>query len=324
MPNETGEPENYEAHRKILEVIRVIAGDREMRREIQIKAGSGEVFRDIEEAWCPELVIVPAGRFRMGSTDAEIETLTNDWGDYFQEEAPQHEVTIPDAFAVGKYALSFAEWDFAQSDERWPEITGMDARRPNDEGWGRDRRPVIDVSWRDARAYAAWLSERTGQKYRLLSESEWEYACRAGTTTTFSWGDGIRPDQANYDCDHAFRGGPTGEYRQMTVPVDHFGPNPWGLVQMHGNVWEWCEDIWYENYKEKPDALKVGGGAWLEVRGPIFRDGRLKGGDPSIRIARGGCWQNSPPLLSSAGRYGAEAGAGEFDIGFRLCRTVIS
>jgi formylglycine-generating enzyme required for sulfatase activity len=260
----------------------------------------------------------------MGSTDAEITALTEEWGDYFKDEAPQHEVKIPAAFALGKYAISFDEWDFAQSDENWRAITGMDARRPEDEGWGRDRRPVINVSWRDAKAYVTWLSSRTGQPYRLLSEAEWEYTCRAGTTSTFSWGDGITPDQANYDCDHTFRGGPQGKYMEMTVPVDSFRPNPWGLVQMHGNVWEWCEDIWYENYREKPDALKGSGEAWLEARGPIVHGGRLKGGDPSVRIVRGGCWQNFPPLLSSAGRYGAEAEAGEFDIGFRVCRTLTS
>src|SRR5258708_1327895 len=108
---EAKQQKEEEARYKAEGRIKVTAGGRKVRREFRIKPGSGEAFRDIEEAWCPELVVVPAGQFRMGSTDAEIEALTKDWGDFFKDEAPQHEVTIPVAFAVGKYAVSFAEWD---------------------------------------------------------------------------------------------------------------------------------------------------------------------------------------------------------------------
>jgi formylglycine-generating enzyme required for sulfatase activity len=302
--------------------IKVIAGGRKTPRELWIKPGSGEVFRDIEEAWCPTLVVVPAGHYRMGSTDADIKALTEEWGDYFNGQAPQHVVTIPTAFAVGKYAVSFAEWDFAQSDNIWQEITGLAPRRPADEGWGRDGRPVINVNWHDAKAYVTWLSGKTGRQYQLLSEAEWEYACRAETTTMYSWGDSIEPTQANYDCTYTFRGGPEGNPCHMTLSVDSFEPNRWGLVQMHGNVWEWCEDFWYENYENKSEALKASGGARLKEGDPIMRDGWVRGSHPSFRVSRGGCWQNYPPLLGSAVRNGGDAAVGEFDNGFRVARTI--
>src|SRR5262249_30260931 len=151
----------------------------------------------------------------------------------FSDEGPQHEVRILRPFAVGRFAVTFDEWDACMADG------GCNGYRPEDQGWGRGRRPVINVSWHGAQAYVAWLSRKTGQGYRLLTEAEWEYAARAGTTTPFWWGSAISADQANYDGSYVYRNGPKGEYRRQTVEVDSFRPNDWGLYQVHGNVWEW-------------------------------------------------------------------------------------
>ncbi len=273
---------------------------REQGKPVNYWVAAGESLPpEIEGA--PEMVPIPPGKFWMGSTDG-----------YFEYEAPRHEVTIPSAFAVGKYAVTFAEWLFAQEDREWQKITGIAPRTPADEGWGRDRRPVIDVNWNDAKAYVKWLSAKTGQTYRLLSEAEWEYACRAGTVTVFWWGDSITTDQANYDGNYTFGGGPKGEHRQRTVPVDfeRFKPNPWGLYQMHGNMWEWCEDAWHDSYKDKPAELKNSGAAWTS------------GGDTDRRVLRGGSWCFDPLGLRAAYRYWVVTVDRLWCYGFRLARTL--
>ena len=138
---------------------------------------------------------------------------------------------------------------------RW-RLQRLPARRI--EGWGRGKRPVINVNWDDAKAYVAWLSRKTGKTYRLLSEAEREYVTRAGTTTPFWWGSSISTSQANYDGNYTYGSGSKGEYRQKTMPVDSFQPNPWGLYQVHGNVWEWTEDCWNDSYNGAP----TDGSAW--------------------------------------------------------------
>jgi formylglycine-generating enzyme required for sulfatase activity len=262
--------------------------------------GIAAVFQDAPFA--PEMAVIPPGRFTMGSPKDE----PGRYGD----EGPRHEVTIPRPLAVGRYAVTFEEWDFAQDDKDWAAATGTKPRKPNDEQWGRGRRPVIDVSWDDAKAYATWLSHRTGQAYRLLSEAEWEYACRAGTATPFSWGGSITPEQANYNGDFIYEGGGAkGEYRAKTVPVDSFEPNPWGLYQMHGNVWEWCEDHWRDSYKKKPERLKVTGGAWTTRSG-------------GSRVLRGGAWDVYPAFLRAAVRGRGDSGGRSGSVGFRVARTL--
>ncbi len=234
-------------------------------------AGKREWFKDLDVG--PEMVVIPAGWFTMGSPPEELER--------WDAEGPQHKVTIAKPFAMGRCAVTFEEWDAAQQDKDWQKITGLAPYKPSDQGWGRDRCPAINVSWEDATAYVKWLSEKTGMAYGLPSEAEWEYACRAGTQTQFWWGDGIYTDQANYDGNYNYFGGQRGEYRQKTVPVESFEPNPWGLYQVHGNVWEWCEDCWNGNYHNAPTY----GEAWTS-------------GDGSLRVLRGGSWasipQNSP------------------------------
>ena len=146
---------------------------------------------------------------------------------------------------------------------------------------------MVCVSWEDAKAFAAWLSSQSGRDYRLLTEAEWEYAARAGTTTPFWWGSTINPAQANYDGNCVYEGGGAkGEYRKQTVAVGKFAANPWGLYQVHGNVWERCEDVWHENYNGAPSD----GSAWLQ------------GGDADRHVVRGGSWNNVPQYLRSAFR----------------------
>jgi formylglycine-generating enzyme required for sulfatase activity len=154
-------------------------------------------------------------------------------------------VTIPRPFAVGKFAVTFDQWDACVADRGC-------TYRPNDEGWGRGNRPVINVNWADANAYAEWLSQKAGKTYRLLSEAEREYVARADTITPFWWGYSITPKQANYNGNHTYGGGPKGEFRGRTVPVDTFEPNPWGLYNVHGNVGEWTEDCWNDSNKGNP------------------------------------------------------------------------
>ena len=244
----------------------------------------GTVFRDCPD--CPEMVVVPAGSFMMGS-------------DEYSSEKPRHRVTIPKPFAVGKYEVTFAEWDACVRDGR------CYGHRPGDEGWGRGRRPVINVSWRDAQAYVGWLSEKTGKRYRLLSESEWEYAARAGTTNPFHFGGTISTSQANYDGNYTYGGGAKGVYRKETVPVGSFPANAFGLHDVHGNVREWVEDCWNGDYAGAP----VDGRTWTD-------------GDCGKRVLRGGSWFFRPRSLRSANRGWSTSGFRYFDNGFRVARTL--
>jgi formylglycine-generating enzyme required for sulfatase activity len=248
----------------------------------------GAVFQDAPFA--PEMVALPPGRFWMGSRDGE--------GD--DDERPHHEVTIPHAIAVGRYPVTFEEWDFAQADKEWRKITGMKPRKPEDYGWGRDRRPVIDVSWEGAQKYVIWLSHKTGQPYRLLSEAEWEYACRAGSEAAYCFGDSEAElgDYAWY-WDNSER---------RTHPVGQKKPNKFGLYDMHGNVWEWCEDVGYHSYADKPEELKETGAAWVT-------------GDGAERSRRGGSWYSSARDVRAAARY-ADGPGGRFHyIGFRCAQV---
>jgi formylglycine-generating enzyme required for sulfatase activity len=255
-------------------------------------AGKAEWFKDLDAG--PEMVVVPAGEFMMGSPSSEER-----WAGYDGREEPQHKVTIAAPLAVGRFAVTFDEWDAAVA-------TGGVTHKPGDQGWGRGRRPVVNVSWEDAKAYCAWLSKATGKTYRLLSEAEWEYCCRARTPTPFWWGSDISAAQANFDGNYTYGSGKKGDYRKQTVPVDTFEPNPWGLYQVHGNVWEWCEDVWHANYN----------GALLD--GSVWR----QGGDQSRRVVRGGSWGNVPQFLRSAGRNGFTTGNRSNSLGFRVGRTL--
>ena len=241
--------------------------------------------------FCPEMVVIPGGTFTMGSPPDEEGR--------HDDEGPQHEVEVS-RFALGRHEVTFAQYDACVA-------AGGCADRP-DNGWGRGERPVINVSWRDAQAYVAWLTEATGQPYRLPSEAEWEFAARAGTTTPFSTGATISTSQANYDGNYTYGSGVAGEYRQQTLPVGSFDANPWGLLDMHGNVWEWVEDCWHDTYESAP----TDGSAWLEANG----------GDCSWRVLRGGSWYNFPRFLRSAIRYRNDTVIRSNNLGFRVARTL--
>ena len=274
----------------------------EARRDpaLAITPGSGQSFRDnLADGKlcpiCPELVVAPQGSFTMGSPDTEER-----WSGYVGSEGSPHKVTFSRPFAVGKHAITFDEWDACVADK------GCNGYRPSDIGWGRGKRPVINVNWEDAKSYAAWLSSKTGKTYRLLSEAEREYVTRAGTTTPFWWGSTSSPKQANFDGNYTYGSGAKGEYRQKTVAVDSFEPNRWGLYQVHGNVWEWCEDNWHANYSGNPPK---DGSVW-------------QGGDTSLRVLRGGSWISNPDDLRSAIRYVIPPDYRYDVIGFRLARTL--
>ena len=195
----------------------------------------GAVFQDCPD--CPEMVVVPPGQFMMGSPDTDPVR--------FRAEGPVHRVTIPASFAAGKYEVTFEEWDACVS-------AGGCSHKPGDEGWGRVRHPVIFVNWNDAQEYVRWLSKKTGKTYRLLSEAEWEYVARAGTTTPYHTGEQISTSQANYDGNYTYNGSSKGETRERTIPVGSFGANQFGLHDVHGNVREWVQDCWNDNYKGTP------------------------------------------------------------------------
>jgi formylglycine-generating enzyme required for sulfatase activity len=247
----------------------------------------GEVFRDVEKPWCPELVAIPSGSFVMGSPDTEKGRSAN--------EGPQHAVRFTQPFALGRYPVSFEEYNH---------FCGVEGRKkPRDGRWGRGRRPAINVSWEDARAYCEWLSEQTGQGYRLPSEAEWEYACRAGTTTRYWWGNEITHEDANYS------GGVLKVLVRLftgkTTEVGSHPPNPWGLYDMHGNVWERVEDYWHDSYEGAPDD----GSAWTT-------------GDYRWRVQRGGSWLSVPENLRSADRSRSIPDFRENVLGFRVARTL--
>lgn len=235
---------------------------------------------------CPEMVVVPAGSFIMGSS-------TND-PLRRNDEGPQHQVTIARPFAVGKFAVTFEQWKACVADG------GCDDYRSYDQGSGQGKHPATGVSWSGATKYLAWLSNKTGRHYRLLTEAEREYVTRAGTTTPFWWGSTISTHYANYD---GTRTG--GENRKRTLPVDSFSPNPFGLYQVHGNVWEWVEDVYNPTYTGAP----TDGSAWTS-------------GDLSRRVLRGGSWVDDSGDLRSARRQGLAINNQVSDVGFRVARTL--
>ena len=243
----------------------------------------GDSFRECAVAQakdsCPEMIVVPAGSFIMGSMAIG--------------EGPQHAVTIVRPFAVSKVELTFDEWDTCAA-------YGDCAPGVNDGSWGRGQQPVINVSWDDAKRYAAWLSKVTGQPYRLLSEAEYEYATRAGTTTTYPWGD--RMGQNNANC--AYCG--TRWNGQRPAPVGSFAANKFGLYDMVGNVYEWVEDCFHGDY----DGAPADGSAWIEGR------------DCKSRVVRGGSWLMTADSIRSSLRFDVPPANSGPGIGFRVGRTL--
>ena len=255
----------------------------------------------------PELVLLPTGRFQMGSPEHERK-IAMDAGSqpgWLARELPQHWVGIDKPIAMGRYPVTVGEWRAFVAATGWQSSGETDWDAP---GFVQtDRHPVVGVSWFDAVRYLRWLSEATGKPYRLPSEAEWEYACRAGTKTAFSYGDTITTDQANYDGNFTYNGGPRGVYRGGTSPVGTYPANPWGLFDMHGNVWEWMQDVVHDNY----DGAPLDGTAWEE------------GGDPARRVLRGGSWLYNPRYLRAALRNGFSAALSNDIVGFRVVRDLM-
>jgi formylglycine-generating enzyme required for sulfatase activity len=242
-------------------------------------------FRECDKD-CPEMIVVPAGKFMMGSPPTEKDRSDN--------EGPQHEVTIVKRFAVAKHDVTFDDWDACIKVGGCPQEGGG-----SDSGWGRGTQPAISVSWGDAQAYAAWLSRMTGKPYRLLTEAEWEYAARAGTTTAYFWGDDTSMGNAN--CKGC---GSQWDFLQA-APVGKFKPNAFGLYDMAGNVWQLVEDCYHDNYNGAP----TDGSVWT-------------GANCGSRVVRGGSWRYNPHDLRSASRNRNPSDGRSNNIGFRVARTL--
>ncbi|REJ44223.1 MAG: TIR domain-containing protein [Microcystis flos-aquae TF09] len=235
-----------------------------------------------------EMVAIPGGTFTMGTEDEEIEKLVKKFNwDEFRGERPQHEVTVP-PFFMGKYPITQAQWKAIASRTDLKVKQDLDFNpayfkdRPDS-----DRRPVEQINWYYVIEFCARLSKLTGREYRLPSEAEWEYACRAGTTTPFYFGETITGELANYNAGYTYAEEAKGEYREETTPVGQFPPNAFGLYDLHGNVWEWCADTWHKNY----DGAPTNGSAWIE------------NGDDNFSHPRGGSWFSLPINCRSAFRY---------------------
>jgi sulfatase modifying factor 1 len=222
-----------------------------------------------------EWVQIPAGTFMMGSPESEEDRFRNE---------TQHLVTLS-AFKMSKNEITFAQYDL------FCEKTGFE--KPRDEGWGRGDRPVINVTWDDATAFATWMG------CRLPTEAEWEYACRAGSTSAFNTGNNLTTDQANYDGNYPYNNNAKGKYLEKTMPVGSYPANAWGLNDMHGNVWEWCSD-WCSDYSIP---------AAKNPTGPLTG---------SNRVIRGGSWDSGARACRSAPRsFNGPSDSYEY-MGFRL------
>ncbi len=264
----------------------------------------GETFKDCAD--CPEMVVIPAGSFLMGSADDD-------------HEKPQHNVTI-NSFAAGRYAVTRGQFAAfvqakgyvtkAEKGDGCKVWTGREWKKDRRYNWRNvgfsqsDDHPVVCVSWNDAKAYTQWISEATGKGYRLLSESEREYAARGGTTGKYWWGDTASRDYANYGTDEC-----CGLYNgKFTTPGGKYPANPFGLYDMSGNTWDWVEDWYHGNYNGAPND----GSAWVN------------GGDQEYRMLRGGSWLFSPREMLSSLRFKATSDHASYEFGFRLARTLVT
>jgi len=229
---------------------------------------------------CPELAIIPPGSFIMGKDGRH------------KNERPAHKVTIDKAYAIGLFEVSFDEWQACFDDGACGKTL------PDDHHWGRGNRPVINITWFDTKSYLAWLSDKTGKTYRLPSESEWEYAARAGTQTDFWWGDDVGQGKAN--CRNC-----SAKVSHQSEPVGSFKPNPWGLYNVHGNVWEWVEDCWNPTHDGAPSDAQP----------------RLEG-DCRQRVMRSGSWYYFSKNIRSPWRFKNDARVKSYGIGFRVLREL--
>ena len=234
-----------------------------------------------------EMVAIPGGTFLMGTEDEE---------DSFDDECPQHEVNVP-PFFIGKYPITQAQWQAIAITAKID--IDLETNPSNFKG---DELLVERVNYYEAMEFCKRLSRETKREYRLPSEAEWEYACRAGTKTPFHFGETITGELANYNTSNFYADEPTGEYRQQTSPVGQFPFNAFGLYDMNGNVWEWCADTWHDNYNGAP----TDGSVWI------------KNGNYNRSPLQGGSWGNSPSCCRSAYRSNMNRRYYSSKIGFRV------
>lgn len=303
----TADPKSAVAGQALQRLDELMAGGKKENVDPAKYPAAGSLIKDCDV--CPELVVIPAGAFVMGSPPSEAGRDA--------DEGPAHKVTLARPFALGKYEVTWDEWDAC--------VRAGYCAQSKDEGWGRGRRPVIHVDWEQAQGFTEWLAEKTGKQYRLPSEAEWEYAARAGSEKARHWG--AAPDRA---CRFANVYDQSGEgkrhwqrYGSMyvdgtaifafackdgqadTAPVGSYPPNDFGLHDMLGNVWEWTEDCYNESYSGAPSD----GSAW-------------GAGDCGRRVNRGGSWADSPPRVRSAARDGDAVSNRLSSLGFRVARTL--
>jgi len=241
-------------------------------------AEESKIFKDCDV--CPEMVPITPGKFLMGTEGGD------------KREAPIHEVTLTKPYALSRTEVTFDHWEACRQ-------AGACKRDPDDHKWGKKGMPVVNIDYQDALDYAAWLSEKTGETYRLPNEAEWEFAAKAGTTTKYWWGDKVGKGNANCrKCGTPWSG-------KGSAPVASFKPNPFGLYDMNGNVWEWVADCWNPNHN----------GA--------FSDGRTRtSGNCKVRIIRGGSWYYFPKLSRAAYRFKNDVRVFSYNIGFRVLKEL--
>lgn len=262
-----------------------------LRRTPRSRQGYIEPLLHVGSALPLHMVLIPSGMFKMGSPTSEPERQDS--------EEPQHDVTVP-SFFLGRYPVTQAQWRFIAGLPPVEQALNPEPSHFN----GKDNHPVEQVSWYDAVEFCARLEKHTSRPYRLLSEAEWEYACRAGTTTPFYFGNTVNSELANYNASFVYSKGSPGNYRQETTSVTAKGiANAFGVSDMHGNVWEWCQDFWHGNYQGAP----VDGSAWLTDN------------EDTLCVLRGGSWSNHPSLCRSAARLNHNSDDRSSNIGFRVC-----
>ena len=264
-------------------------GIQPMTPELEQALRPKDSFKECDN--CPEMVVVPKGSFMMGTPKTEVDRAA-------RGEDPIHRVTFAKPFAVGRFTISFDEWDACLADG------GCGGNKGDDKGFGRGRLPAQGINFETAKSYLTWLSKKVGRTYRLPSESEREYFTRAGTTTPFWFGNTISPQDANYRAGTPYGGGPRGDDSKGPVVVDSYAPNPFGIYQVHGNVWEWTEDCYNKRYTED---TPVDGSPWLE-------------GDCNKRMVRGGTWDWSADVARAGARDDSDARYSTKS--FRVVRTL--
>jgi formylglycine-generating enzyme required for sulfatase activity len=256
---------------------------------------------EADEATSLTMLWMPPGRFWMGSPEEEPERRS--------EEGPQHLVQLQ-GFFLSQTPITQAQWrEVANWQPNKGERAWSKELNPSPSNFKGDQRPVERVSWDDAMEFCHRLSQRTGRNYTLPSEAQWEYACRAGTTTPFHWGATINTNLANYNGTKVYGDGEKGEYRQQTMDVASFPANPWGLHDMHGNVWEWCADHWHGNYEGAPED----GRAWIDEKD------KESANIMNYRLLRGGSWNYHRAYCRSAFRGYNLPDDRTYDFGFRVC-----